>query len=65
MNDIGKLSTFLQNGKSYCRKKFYSTGPRLERLGSYKHSSLMSPFVSYEENEVFWIPPQKSKFVLS
>ncbi len=25
---------------------------RLERLGSDKHSSIMCPFVSYEENEV-------------
>jgi hypothetical protein len=27
----------------------------LERLDSYKHSSLLDPSVSYEENEVLWI----------
>jgi hypothetical protein len=28
---------------------------RLERLARDKHSSLLGPFVSYEENEVLWI----------
>ncbi len=28
---------------------------RLERLVTDKHSSLMDPYVSYEENEVLWI----------
>ena len=30
---------------------------RLERLATDKHSSLLDPFVSYEENEVLWIRP--------
>jgi hypothetical protein len=30
---------------------------KLERLGGYKHSSLLDLFVSYEENEVLWIQP--------
>jgi hypothetical protein len=29
----------------------------LERFTTRKHSSLMDPFVSYEENEVLWIQP--------
>jgi len=31
---------------------------RLRRLAGDKHSSLLDPFVSYEENEVLWIWPQ-------
>jgi hypothetical protein len=31
---------------------------RLERLAADKHSSLLSPFVSYKENKVFWIGSQ-------
>ena len=30
----------------------------LERLSSYKHSSLLGPFLTYEKNEVLWIWPQ-------
>ncbi len=32
---------------------------KLERLATYNHSSLLEPFVSYEEKEV-WILPQTS-----
>ncbi len=30
----------------------------LKRLGSYKHSSLLDLYISYEETEVLWIRPQ-------
>jgi hypothetical protein len=33
-------------------KKFYNTGPRVERLAKDKQPSLSGPFVSYEENEL-------------
>ncbi len=36
----------------------------LERLASDKHVSLVSPFVSYEENEVFWIWLLEPNFTL-
>ncbi len=32
---------------------------RLERLARDKHSTLLGPLVSYEENEVLWIPLQE------
>ncbi len=32
---------------------------RLERLAKDKYSSLLGPLVSYEENEVLWIPLQE------
>ncbi len=31
---------------------------RLERLATDKYTTLLDPFVSYEENEVLWIWPQ-------
>ncbi len=31
--------------------------PKLEMLVVYKHSSLLDPFLRYEENEVLWIWP--------
>ncbi len=31
---------------------------KLERVAKNKHSSLLEPFVSYEENEVLWIRAQ-------
>ncbi len=32
-----------------------------ERLGTYKHSCLLGPFISYKENKVLWIPRQTSQ----
>jgi hypothetical protein len=62
VTDNGKPSSLLRYGNKYCRKKFYSTGPRgvsLEMLHSQKLASLF--------NEDFNIDPllEKSHLLLS
>ncbi len=37
-----------------------SNDTKLEGLAKNKHSSLLGPFVSYEENEVLWMRTQES-----
>ncbi len=42
--------------------------PQLESLTSEKHSNLLDQFLSYEENEIFWIhtlEPYSKHFILS
>ncbi len=45
----------------YARILHYS---KLERLVSDKNSSLLRPFISYEENELLWIQPQGPYYFL-
>ncbi len=47
--DNGKHSSLLQYNANYWRKKFYSTGPRLEILVRVKHTNLFVHGVSDEE----------------
>ncbi len=50
------FSFFVTEERSRWASEFHHT--RAERLVSEKHSSLLSPFVSYKENEVLWIQTQ-------
>ncbi len=43
----------LRMGPSECYIK-----TRLEKLARDKHSSLLGPFIGYEENELLWVRPQ-------